>query len=70
MDETQYRSKYADNQITARWINFKAIQRNAIVAVGNIRDKQTLPLLKKMSRADDEVLVQSARWAIQNITAK
>jgi epoxyqueuosine reductase len=66
MGEEEYRRTYAHNQITASWINFKAIQRNAIVALGNIRDRQTLPLLEKISRTDDEVLAQSARWALAN----
>jgi epoxyqueuosine reductase len=66
MSEVEYRRKYAHNQMTATWIDFKAIQRNAIVALGNIRDRRTLPLLEKMSRNADEVLARSARWAIAN----
>ncbi len=66
MDETQYRSKYANNQITANWINFKAIQRNAIVALGNIRDPKTLPLLQRQTKNNDPVIARSAGWAINN----
>ena len=65
MNGAQYRNKYADNQLTANWINFKAIQRNAIVALGNIRDQTTLPLLEKLSKDNDAVIAQSATWAIQ-----
>ena len=66
MQEDEYRKKYANNQMTARWINFKSIQRNAIVALGNIRDRKTLPLLDRISKNGDEVLTRSARWAIDN----
>jgi len=65
-DETRYRSKYANNQITAQWINFKAIQRNAIVALGNIRDPDTLPLLERLAKNNDPVIARSAGWAIKN----
>jgi epoxyqueuosine reductase len=66
MQEDEYRKKYANNQMTARWINFKSIQRNAIVALGNIRDPKTLPLLRKLTKHHDTVLAQSARWAADN----
>ncbi len=66
MAEDEYRSKYANNQMTARWINFKAIQRNAIVALGNIRDGKTLPVLQRMSKNADQILANSAQWAIRN----
>jgi epoxyqueuosine reductase len=66
MDETQYRKKFAGNQMTARWINFKAIQRNAIIALGNVRDKKTLPTLEKLTKSGDPVHAHSAQWAINN----
>ena len=66
MDEAQYRRKFANNQMTARWINFKAIQRNAIIALGNIRDKKTLPMLEELTKSEDPVHAQSAQWAIDN----
>ena len=64
MEEAEYRMKYAHNQITAEWIRFKAIQRNAIVALGNIRDPATLPMLQKLTKDHDTVIAQSAKWAI------
>jgi epoxyqueuosine reductase len=66
MDETQYRRKYANNQITANWINFKAIQRNAVVALGNIRDPKSLPVIEKLAKNNDPIIAQSARWALEN----
>jgi epoxyqueuosine reductase len=66
MNEAEYRREYANNQITAKWINFSAIQRNAIVALGNIRDQATLPLLERLAKNSDAVIAQSATWAIKN----
>ena len=65
-NEAQYRTKYSNNQMTANWINFKAIQRNAIIALGNIRDRATLPVLQKLTQDGDTVIAQSAKWAIDN----
>lgn len=67
MSEQEYRQKYAHNQMTARWINFQAIRRNALVALGNIRSQGTLPLLEKYARDSNRVLAESARWAIARL---
>ncbi len=67
MSENEYRKKYPDNQITARWINFKAIQRNALVCLGNIKDKQTLPILERFSKSNDRVFARTAQWTISKI---
>ncbi len=64
MSESEYRQKYACNQMAARWVNFQAIRRNALIALGNIRDKTTMPLLEKYSSDSDAVLAQTARWAM------
>ena len=66
MDESEYRRRYANNQITRSWINFTAIRRNAIIALGHIKDKTTLPLLEKYSKDRDEVIARTAQWAIAN----
>jgi epoxyqueuosine reductase len=63
MEESAYRKKYACNQITANWINFKAIRRNAIIALGHIKDKAALPILQKLSRDNDDVMAKTAQWA-------
>ncbi len=64
MSEKEYRRKYARNQMAANWINFKAIKRNALVALGNIGDRNTLPLLDEYSKDNDAVLAQTACWAM------
>lgn len=67
MHETQYRKTYGDNQITARWVDLRAIKRNAIIALGNIHDPEALPLLHRLTKDNDMVIAQSAKWAIGNL---
>lgn len=64
-DEAEYRTRYANNQITSSWINFPAIQRNALIVLGHIRDTTTLPFLKEFATHDDTTLAQTAEWAIR-----
>ncbi len=66
MDNRSYRQRYPNNQITANWIRFKAIKRNALIALGHIKDKTTLPLLKKFAQCEDEVFSRTAQWAVEN----
>ncbi|MEO0124501.1 MAG: tRNA epoxyqueuosine(34) reductase QueG [candidate division WOR-3 bacterium] len=64
MDEKTYRNKYKDNQISARWINFEAIKRNALIALGNIKDKKTIDLIKKFTNSGNGILRETAAWAL------
>ncbi len=64
MDEKTYRKSYPDNQITAYWINFAAIKRNALICLGNIRDKMTIPVLKGFTKDANPILKDTAIWAI------
>lgn len=64
MDEQEYRSRYANNQLSRTWINFKAIQRNALVALGYLRDKTTLSVIKSFIKDDDEMLAKTSQWAL------
>ncbi len=64
MNEQTYRKKYANNQISAQWIHFNAIKRNALVALGNIRDRKTLPLVERFTKSSNQLLKKTARWAL------
>jgi epoxyqueuosine reductase len=66
MDEREYRLRYSNNQITAPWINFKAIKRNSILALGNIGDKSALKQVARFTRDEDEILAKTALSAIAN----
>jgi epoxyqueuosine reductase len=45
----------------------KRLQRNVAIAMGNTGDPRYLPQLEAWSAGDDEVLAESARWAIGQI---
>ncbi|HEC78632.1 MAG TPA: tRNA epoxyqueuosine(34) reductase QueG [candidate division WOR-3 bacterium] len=66
MDEKEYRMRFPRNQITASWIDFRAIQRNALLCLGNLRDKTTIPILKEYAVKSDPVFSRTASWALSN----
>lgn len=43
------------------------LRRNALIAMGNSRERKFLPLLEKLSDDEDEVVRDSAAWAIKAI---
>jgi epoxyqueuosine reductase len=67
MDETTYRTTFSDNQMTAYWINFAAIQRNALIALGNLKAEKALPIISSFTNSPDPVLSHTAQWAAERI---
>lgn len=51
----------------AGWRGKKILQRNAVVALGNLRDKRALPVLEKLTEDLREEISESAKWAIEKI---
>jgi epoxyqueuosine reductase len=47
----------------------KRLHRNVAIAMGNSHDRRFLPQLEEWSRSEDDVLAESALWAIQQITS-
>src|SRR5258708_24524999 len=45
----------------------KRLHRNVAIAMGNTGKARFLPQLERWSAAEDEVLAESARWAIDQI---
>lgn len=68
MDENDYRKRFADNQISARWIHFKAIQRNALLALAHSNDATALPFIDRFRRSSDDMLRDAAQWAYSHLT--
>jgi epoxyqueuosine reductase len=44
------------------------IRRNAVIAMGNSGDRKFLPLLEKLAADEDEVVAESAAWAMRKLT--
>ncbi len=64
MNEQTYRKRYGNNQVSARWIHFEAIKRNALIALGNIRDRKTIPIVEKFTKSSNQLLKKTALWAL------
>ena len=45
------------------------LRRNAAIAMGNSGDRSFLPLLEKLAGDEDEVVSESAAWAIQKLSS-
>jgi epoxyqueuosine reductase len=63
MSEKEYRDRYKDNQITASWIHFRAIKRNALIALGHAPSNKALALIEQYCRSSDAILTHAAKWA-------
>jgi epoxyqueuosine reductase len=44
------------------------LRRNAVIAMGNSGDRKFLPPLEKLAEDEDEVVAESAGWAIRKLT--
>jgi epoxyqueuosine reductase len=43
------------------------LRRNAVIAMANSRDRKFLPLIEKLAADEDEVVAESAAWAIKKL---
>lgn len=56
------------NHMAGSWRGKKPLQRNAIIALGNAKDKSALPLLMSLMESDDRpVIIGTAAWSITQI---
>jgi epoxyqueuosine reductase len=46
------------------------LRRNAAIAMGNSADQKFLPVLERLAADEDEVVAESAAWAIEKLTPK
>ena len=46
------------------------LRRNAVIAIGNSGDPEFLPLLEKLSADEDQVVAESAAWAIKKLRSQ
>lgn len=67
MSESEYRGKYKNLQITAKWINWECMQRNAVIALGNIGNPDALPALMYLFDHSNELVKTHIPWALGKI---
>ena len=71
MNEKEYRKFFKDNQIGHWWVSFGAIQRNAAVALGNLRDPVAVPVLAQtLKHSRSTIIKMHAAWALGKIGNK
>jgi epoxyqueuosine reductase len=46
------------------------LRRNAVIAMGNSGDRKFVPLLDKLSADEDEVVAESAAWAVKKLDSE
>ena len=46
---------------------FDGLRRNVVIAMGNSGDERFLPILEELSRDEDAVVAEHARWALQHL---
>jgi epoxyqueuosine reductase len=51
----------------ARRAKLRGLRRNAAIAMGNSGDREFLPMLEKLRDDEDEVVAESAEWALQKL---
>lgn len=68
MSEYGYREKYKHNQITAKWIDFECMRRNAVIALGNIGDPVAISTLKHLLDNSEDLVRSHIPWALWKIS--
>ena len=62
MTTEEFRSTFRGSPV--RRAKRAGLRRNAIIAMGNSGDKEFLPQLEQLAGDEDEVVAESAAWAI------
>ena len=65
MSTDEFRSTFRGSPL--RRAKLSGLRRNAVVAMGNSRDRRFLPVLQKLSEDEDPVVAEHARWAKQQL---
>lgn len=68
LDDEGFRSLFRRSPI--KRTKRQGFLRNVCVALGNVGDAEDVPALEKIARADDELLAEHARWALEEIRSR
>jgi epoxyqueuosine reductase len=66
MSEEEFRETFRGSPV--RRAKRAGLRRNAVIAMGNSGDRKFLPLLDKLAEDDDEVVRESAAWAVRKLS--
>lgn len=67
MSNREFRDKYGD--MAGGWRGKNTLKRNAIIALGNVKDKDNIPLLYREKEKDIESLNEYIKWAMEKINS-
>ncbi|HKF04656.1 MAG TPA: tRNA epoxyqueuosine(34) reductase QueG [Candidatus Sulfotelmatobacter sp.] len=62
ISEEEFRTAFRGSPISRA--KRSGLRRNAVIAMGNSRRKEFLPILERLAHDDDEIVAESARWAL------
>ncbi|MCS5635842.1 MAG: tRNA epoxyqueuosine(34) reductase QueG [Myxococcota bacterium] len=65
LDEEAWRK--ATRGSALRRSRFRGLMRNALVAAGNSRDSELVPLVRRFAEGEDSLLAEHARWALERL---
>jgi epoxyqueuosine reductase len=65
ISEEEFRQAFRGSPI--RRTKRSGLRRNVVIAIGNSRRREFLPILGRLAHDDDETVAESARWAILQI---
>jgi epoxyqueuosine reductase len=60
-----FRAKFRGSPV--RRTKLSGLRRNAVIAMGNSRDRKFVPTLERLRADEDPIVAESAEWAIQRI---
>ncbi len=63
ISEEEFRQTFRGSPI--RRAKRSGLRRNAVIAIGNSRRREFLPILERLAQDEDEIVAESARWALQ-----
>jgi epoxyqueuosine reductase len=67
LDEDAWRA--ATRRTALRRSKYRGLMRNALIVAGNSRDRGLEPLVQRHADADDALLAEHARWALEQLRA-
>lgn len=67
MTDDEIKKYFKQNQIGASWVSPIALKRNALIALGNLGDKEHLKILEKFTNSENKILSSTAKWAANKL---